>query len=110
MTDFAITLPLFPNRIHIANVLSKAENLKAHPIESLRLPDGFLKAGQFVSTYDIQPEFSEELYPRYGGNGPRSHVNTYTYDGNFVLICRQCALCSYVKLVKRQFNAAEHAS
>jgi len=42
--DFEILLPSLPDQLHIANLLSKAENLIAQRKESIRLLDEFLKS------------------------------------------------------------------
>lgn len=44
LTDFSIPLPSLPDQLHIANILSKAENLIAQRKESIRLLDEFLKS------------------------------------------------------------------
>lgn len=42
--DFVVPLPPLPTQLHIANILSKAENLIAQRKESIRLLDEFLKS------------------------------------------------------------------
>src|SRR5690606_12346445 len=42
--DFKVPLPPLPDQLHIANILSKAENLIAQRKESIRLLDEFLKS------------------------------------------------------------------
>ena len=44
LTDFTIPLPPLPDQLHIATILSKAENLIAQRKESIRLLDEFLKS------------------------------------------------------------------
>ncbi len=44
LTDFAVPLPSLPDQLHIANLLSKAENLISQRKESIRLLDEFLKS------------------------------------------------------------------
>ena len=44
LTDFTIPIPPLPDQLHIANLLSKAENLIAQRKESIRLLDEFLKS------------------------------------------------------------------
>jgi type I restriction enzyme S subunit len=44
LTDFTIPVPSLPDQLHIANLLSKAENLIAQRKESIQLLDEFLKS------------------------------------------------------------------
>jgi len=44
ISDYKIYLPPLPDQLHIANILSKAENLIAQRKESIRLLDEFLKS------------------------------------------------------------------
>lgn len=44
LADFKIPLPPLPDQLHIANILSKAENLIVKRKESIRLLDEFLKS------------------------------------------------------------------
>ena len=68
-----------------------------------------LKAGKFVSSNDISPEYNKGLYPCFEGNGIRGYVADYTHDGEFPLIGRQGALCGNVNLASGKFHATEHA-
>ena len=53
--------------------------------------------------------FTEEGYPVYGGNGFRGYTDSYTNEGDFVLIGRQGALCGNVNYAHGRFFASEHA-
>ena len=68
-----------------------------------------LKAGQFVSSSDINDDYEIDLYPCYGGNGLRGYTKTFTHDGTFALIGRQGALCGNIHRITGKFHATEHA-
>jgi len=66
----------------------------------------FLKSGEGITSEDI---FTFERFPVYGGNGLRGYTNSFTHDGEYVLIGRQGALCGNITLAKGKFYASEHA-
>lgn len=65
-----------------------------------------LQSGNGITSDDID---EIGLYPVYGGNGLRGYTDTYTNDGNYVLIGRQGALCGNINYAKDKFYASEHA-
>ena len=65
-----------------------------------------LKAGYGLTSDDIE---SEGQFPVFGGNGIRGFTDTYTHEGEFVLIGRQGALCGNVHMARDKFWASEHA-
>lgn len=65
-----------------------------------------LQSGDSITSNDID-EFGD--YPVYGGNGLRGYTDTYTDEGNYVLIGRQGALCGNINYAEGKFYASEHA-
>jgi type I restriction enzyme S subunit len=65
-----------------------------------------MKSGSGITSELITDEGE---YPVYGGNGFRGYNNSYTYNGDFVLIGRQGALCGNINYGSGKFWASEHA-
>lgn len=65
-----------------------------------------LKSGEFINAENIN---SIGTYPVLGGNGLRGYTNTFTHEGNYILIGRQGALCGNINLSEGKFYATEHA-
>jgi type I restriction enzyme S subunit len=65
-----------------------------------------LRSGESITSDSIKDEGE---YPVYGGNGLRGYTDSYTHDGNFVLIGRQGALCGNINVAKGKFFGSEHA-
>ena len=64
------------------------------------------KSGTTITAKEIT---EEGLYPVYGGNGLRGYSNTYTHNGEYILIGRQGALCGNINLVCGKSYISEHA-
>ncbi|MBP6738625.1 MAG: restriction endonuclease subunit S [Leptospiraceae bacterium] len=67
---------------------------------------GYLKSGESITSESIR-DVGE--YPVYGGNGLRGFTDSFTHEGEFVLIGRQGALCGNINYAKGKFFASEHA-
>ncbi|MBK9273050.1 MAG: restriction endonuclease subunit S [Flavobacteriales bacterium] len=65
-----------------------------------------MKSGDFISASSIG---DDGPYLVYGGNGVRGTAESYTHDGDFVLIGRQGALCGNINYANGKFWATEHA-
>ncbi|HPE72702.1 MAG TPA: restriction endonuclease subunit S [Candidatus Competibacter sp.] len=65
-----------------------------------------LRSGDSITSFQIE-ESGE--FPVYGGNGLRGYTNSYTHQGEYVLIGRQGALCGNINYANGKFWASEHA-
>lgn len=66
----------------------------------------YFKSGESITSSDI---FEKGAFKVYGGNGFRGYTNSYTHDGDLILIGRQGALCGNVKFVSGKNYISEHA-
>lgn len=64
------------------------------------------KSGNTITSKEIN---EDGLYPVYGGNGLRGYSNTFTHEGDFILIGRQGALCGNINYVEGRNHISEHA-
>lgn len=65
-----------------------------------------LQSGDAITSSGIE---EVGTFPVYGGNGLRGFTESYTHDGDFVLIGRQGALCGNINYAQGRFWASEHA-
>ena len=65
-----------------------------------------LQSGETITADSIKETGD---YPVFGGNGLRGYTDSYTNDGDFILIGRQGALCGNINYAAGQFWASEHA-
>lgn len=65
-----------------------------------------MKSGDGITSLRIR---NLDDYPVYGGNGLRGFTNSFTHDGEYILIGRQGALCGNITRVSGKFYASEHA-
>ncbi|MBX9779269.1 MAG: restriction endonuclease subunit S [Chitinophagaceae bacterium] len=65
----------------------------------------------FKSGFGITSEQISEsgIYPVYGGNGLRGFTESFTHEGDFLLIGRQGALCGNIQIVSDRVYISEHA-
>ena len=68
-----------------------------------------LQAGKNIQAFNINEQFSEGLFPCYGGNGIRGYVPDYNHNGDYPIIGRQGALCGCINRATGIFYATEHA-
>ena len=68
-----------------------------------------ISSGKAIPSSDIIENYSEDLYPCYGGNGLRGYVDHYSHDGLIPVVGRVGALCGNVHLPQGKFYATEHA-
>jgi len=65
-----------------------------------------MKSGDGITSENIK-EVGE--YPVFGGNGLRGYFDSFTHEGDYVLIGRQGALCGNINYATGKFWASEHA-
>ncbi|MCY7628902.1 restriction endonuclease subunit S [Bacillus altitudinis] len=65
-----------------------------------------MRSGDSITSDSIDGKGS---YPVYGGGALRGYTESYTHEGNYILIGRQGANCGSVRQVNGKFFASEHA-
>ena len=64
------------------------------------------KSGATITSQSIK---ESGLYPVYGGNGLRGYTDSYTHNGDYILIGRQGALCGNINFIRGKAYISEHA-
>ena len=64
------------------------------------------KSGMTITSQNIE---KSGLYPVYGGNGLRGYTDSFTHNGDYILIGRQGALCGNINFIKGKAYISEHA-
>ncbi|ASF27974.1 MULTISPECIES: restriction endonuclease subunit S [Bacillus amyloliquefaciens group] len=65
-----------------------------------------MRSGDSITSDSID---GEGCYPVYGGGALRGYTESFTHEGNYILIGRQGANCGSVRQVNGKFFASEHA-
>jgi len=65
-----------------------------------------MKSGEGITSDQIKESGD---YLVFGGNGLRGYFDSFTHEGNYVLIGRQGALCGSINYASEKFWASEHA-
>jgi type I restriction enzyme, S subunit len=65
-----------------------------------------MRSGDSITSDSIDGEGS---YPVFGGGALRGYTESFTHEGNYILIGRQGANCGSVRQVNGKFFASEHA-
>jgi type I restriction enzyme, S subunit len=81
LNEIVVPFPSYPDQLHIANLLSKAENLIAQRKESIRLLDEFLKS-TFLEMFG-DPNSNSNDYKSYQINDLKSGGNETFSNGPF---------------------------
>ena len=64
------------------------------------------KSGKNIKSAEI---LEDGKFPVFGGNGLRGFTHKYNYNGEYVIVGRQGALCGNVRLVEGKCYMTEHA-
>ena len=64
------------------------------------------KSGMTITSQNIE---KSGLYPVYGGNGLRGYTDSFTHNGDYILIGRQGALCGNINFIRGRAYISEHA-
>ena len=64
------------------------------------------KSGKNIKSAEI---LEDGIFPVFGGNGLRGFTHKYNYNGEYVIVGRQGALCGNIRLVEGKCYMTEHA-